>query len=282
METPERVIIVGAGVGGLSTAAALKKVGHRRRRVRSPSGAHRRRLRPDLVERHGRAARARRLRDDDRARPRDGGAGLPNGAGEGDDARAGRELARSHGSLPPVNIRRLDMIKTVFESLDEGIVRFGTKCVGFEQDDAGVTVRFEDGSEERGASSDRGRRHPVDRSGSSSAVAPARASGAQVTRALLPFEHPAIPAGTFILTFGGPSRFGLIHTSPDVLCWFGIFLAPPGTKDGPGRTEGRAAGALPRLPGADRRRDRRHAGGDDLPRRHLRHRPPVDAGVTDA
>ena len=27
METPERVIIVGAGVGGLSTAAALKKVG---------------------------------------------------------------------------------------------------------------------------------------------------------------------------------------------------------------------------------------------------------------
>ena len=156
-------------------------------------------------------------------------------------------------------------------------MRFGTKCVGFEQDDAGVTVRFEDGSEERG-------RALIGADGILSTIraqlggSAARASGAQVTRALLPFEHPAIPAGTFILTFGGSSRFGLIHTSPDVLCWFGIFLAPPGYQGRPRGTQGRAAGALPRLPGADRRRDRRHAGGDDLPRRHLGHRPPVTLG----
>ena len=232
METPERVIIVGAGVGGLSTAAALKKVGidvavFDRHPALTDVGCvqiwsngmvalHELGVSETMIER-GLVMEEQVFR---------------TGKGKVMMRAPVREIARSHGSLPPVNIRRLDMIKTVFESLEEGIVRFGTKCVGFEQDDAGVTVRFEDGSEERG-------RALIGADGILSTIraqlggSPARASGAQVTRALLPFEHPAIPAGTFILTFGGPSRFGLIHTSPDVLCWFGIFLAPPGTKDGP-------------------------------------------------
>ncbi len=232
METPERVIIVGAGVGGLSTAAALKKVGIEvavfdRHPALTDVGCvqiwsngmvalHELGVSEPMIER-GLVMEEQVFR---------------TAQGKVMMRAPVRELARSHGSLPPVNIRRLDMIKSVYESLDEGIVTFGSKCTGFEQDDAGVTVRFDDGREERGAIL-------IGADGIASIVrqqlggGAARDSGAQVTRALLPFEHPSIPPGKFILTFGGSSRFGMIHTSPDVLCWFGIFLAPPGTKDAP-------------------------------------------------
>jgi 2-polyprenyl-6-methoxyphenol hydroxylase-like FAD-dependent oxidoreductase len=242
METPNRAIIVGAGVGGLSTAAALRKVGLEvavfdRHPALTDVGCvqiwsngmvalHELGVSETMIER-GLVMEEQVFR---------------TAAGRVMMRAPVRELARSHGSLPPVNIRRLDMIKTVFEALPEGMVTFGTKCVGFEQDAEGVTVRFEDGREERAGVL-------IGADGIFSTIRKqlggggARASGAQVTRALLPFEHPGIPAGRFILTFGGPNRFGMIHTSPDVLCWFGIFLAPPGTKDGP---EGRKAELMKR------------------------------------
>jgi 2-polyprenyl-6-methoxyphenol hydroxylase-like FAD-dependent oxidoreductase len=242
MDTPNRAIIVGAGVGGLSTAAALKRVGIEaavfdRHPALTDVGCvqiwsngmvalHELGVSETMIER-GLVMEEQVFR---------------TAAGRVMMRAPVREIARSHGSLPPVNIRRLDMIKTVYESLDEGVVTFSSKCTGFEQDDEGVTVRFEDGREERGAIL-------IGADGIFSAIRAqlgggrARDSGAQVTRALLPFEHPEIPAGRFILTFGGPSRFGMIHTSPDVLCWFGIFLAPPGTKDAP---EGRKAELLKR------------------------------------
>jgi 2-polyprenyl-6-methoxyphenol hydroxylase-like FAD-dependent oxidoreductase len=242
METPNRAIIVGAGVGGLSTAVALKRVGidvavFDRHPALTDVGCvqiwsngmvalHELGVSERVIER-GLVMEEQVFR---------------TATGRVMMRAPVREIARSHGSLPPVNIRRLDMIKSVHEALDEGVVTFGTKCVGFEQDDEGVTVRFENGEEERAAVL-------IGADGILSTIRPQlgggqpRASGAQVTRALLPFEHPAIPAGRFILTFGGPNRFGMIHTSPDVLCWFGIFLAPPGTKDGP---EGRKAELLKR------------------------------------
>src|SRR5687768_3108207 len=115
METPERVIIVGAGVGGLSTAAALKKVGidvalFDRHPALTDVGCvqiwsngmvalHELGVSETMIER-GLVMEEQVFR---------------TGKGKVMMRAPVREIARSHGSLPPVNIRRLDMIKTVFE-----------------------------------------------------------------------------------------------------------------------------------------------------------------------
>jgi 2-polyprenyl-6-methoxyphenol hydroxylase-like FAD-dependent oxidoreductase len=55
---------------------------------------------------------------------------------------------RSAGSCT-VGIRRGQLQELVANGLEEGTVRFGSACAGFEQDDREVRVRFEDGLEER-------------------------------------------------------------------------------------------------------------------------------------
>ncbi|MGH3131414.1 MAG: FAD-dependent monooxygenase, partial [Gaiellaceae bacterium] len=144
------------------------------------------------------------------------------------------ELAEQHGTLPPVNIRRLDLIELVYEALEPGVVQFESAVTGFEQDESGVTVHLADGREERGSIL-------IAADGTDSATRktlvggpPPRYAGAQVMRALIPFEHPTIPPGKFSLTFGKGDRFGMIHTSRDVLCWFTIIITPPGSTDPPG------------------------------------------------
>ncbi len=48
-------------------------------------------------------------------------------------------------------VLRSDMQLGMYRDLGDEIVELGAACVGFEQDEQGVTVRFEDGREERGA-----------------------------------------------------------------------------------------------------------------------------------
>jgi flavin-dependent dehydrogenase len=52
---------------------------------------------------------------------------------------------------PIVGISRPEIQRTLAESLGDVELRFGHKLVGLEQDGSGVTARFENGAEERGA-----------------------------------------------------------------------------------------------------------------------------------
>ena len=49
-----------------------------------------------------------------------------------------------------LNIHRGDLLATLAEGAGADVVTLNARCVGFEQDDTGVTARFEDGREERG------------------------------------------------------------------------------------------------------------------------------------
>lgn len=248
MAETDRAIVVGAGVGGLSAAAALRQAGFE-------AVVYERA--PELLDvgcvqlwTNGMVA-LDELGVADTIYER----GLELHTQEFRSARgrvmfsaAVADIARQHGTLPPANIRRLDLIKTVFEALDPGVVQFGTACTSFEQDAEGVTVRLADGREERC-----GVLIGADGIGSSirgqlfGGPEP-RDSGTEVMRTLIPFNHPSLPPGKFSLTFGKGDRFGLVHTSQEVLCWFAIYvtgskgavygeeerLSPGGGKDPPG------------------------------------------------
>jgi 2-polyprenyl-6-methoxyphenol hydroxylase-like FAD-dependent oxidoreductase len=60
------------------------------------------------------------------------------------------DVARELGTQTYI-VLRSDMQLGMYRDLGDEIVELGATCVGFEQDDAGVTVRFDDGREERGA-----------------------------------------------------------------------------------------------------------------------------------
>ncbi len=51
---------------------------------------------------------------------------------------------------PLYNIHRADLIEVLANALPPGVIRLNAKCAGFEQDDAGVTVRLESGETVRG------------------------------------------------------------------------------------------------------------------------------------
>jgi salicylate hydroxylase len=51
---------------------------------------------------------------------------------------------------PLYNIHRADLIDILAQAIPEGMLRFGAQCVGFEQDDEGVTVSLASGEKLRG------------------------------------------------------------------------------------------------------------------------------------
>jgi len=61
-----------------------------------------------------------------------------------------QEVARDLGTRTFIALRS-DVQLGMYDSLPDGMVRLGSTFVGFEQDESGVTARFEDGREERGA-----------------------------------------------------------------------------------------------------------------------------------
>lgn len=141
------------------------------------------------------------------------------------------DMAREFGLLPPVIVRRPALLGVLRAALDEDVVQLGATCVGFEQDGAGVTARFADGREERGAVL-------VGADGINSLVrarhasqAQPRYAGYQYLRALSRFEHPAFPHGKFSFTLGPGDRFGASHADDETMYWFAVIMAPEGARD---------------------------------------------------
>lgn len=133
-----------------------------------------------------------------------------------------------------VCIHRGELLATLADALDPDVVRVNAPCVGYEQDAAGVTVRFADGREERGDI-------VVGADGINSTIraqhfageAP-RYAGYTRWRGIADFDIERISKSTFVQAYGRGSVFGFFQLSPGKVFWFGTKDTPEGTPDAPG------------------------------------------------
>lgn len=241
---PGPVVIVGGGVGGLAAAIALKQAG----------------FTPAVFE------RAPELREV--------GAGITLwtnavkvlrklGAGPAVEANAvpltRSELRTWRGRLiaatdfgpigdrlgaPTVGIHRADLQSALRDVLGVEHLTLGAECVGFEQDEAGVTARFTDGRTARGDVL-------IGADGLRSAVrrqllgdAKPRYSGYTAWRGVGRIDRPEVPLGTTLLAVGRGSQFGYLPIGGGRTYWFATANIPEGQTDPPGWTK---AGLLERF-----------------------------------
>ncbi|GAA1284196.1 FAD-dependent monooxygenase [Saccharothrix xinjiangensis] len=221
-----RVLVAGAGVGGLTTAVALRARGfdvevlEAAPRPRTEGGglglaANATKvlaaLGLDLVEAGvGRVCTSFCLRTTDGRLMRD----LPI-----------ESIAEELGS-PVVNVRRGDLLALLRDSLADTPVRYGTGVTGHRVTGAGVSVTLADGGT-------RTADVLVGADGIRSAVR-ARLVGDQPVReygyvcwiATAAFEHPRLPAGGAAHYWGSGQRFGLIDIGGGHVYWWGTKNVP--------------------------------------------------------
>lgn len=226
MKTDNRILVVGAGIGGLSTATALRHAGIPVKVFeRGPE------LR-DIGAGVGLQVVARKALDSMGFTP-----ALQSISGAMHERlelkdRNGRVLA----VIPQeaVTVHRRDLLLKLGEPLlAAGAIELGRLVAGVEQDDGGVIVRFDDGREERGAVL-------VGADGIQSRVRtellgeePTRYSGFTVWRAIPEFRHARIPDGLSQQAFGRGALFGMFPSSDGRVYWFASRTAPEGELDRP-------------------------------------------------
>lgn len=110
---------------------------------------------------------------------------------------------------PMVCIHRATLLEILAAALPPGVVRLGKVCVDVSQDASGATARFEDGAEARGDA-------VLGADGLRSAVrartlgeARPRYSGYLCWRAIAPLTDPRVPEGVIFECLGPGARFGV-------------------------------------------------------------------------
>ena len=151
MADADQVIVVGAGICGLSVARALVRRGSPYSAREGARAAGGRRRDHDLVQRCCRTGPSRRRgRGGGRRRnngdPVDAELEGPNAVRNPDRRATPGERAPAADRHPPPRTR--DFLSS---SLADAVVRFGLACTGFAQDPDGVTVRLGDGTTDRAA-----------------------------------------------------------------------------------------------------------------------------------
>lgn len=138
-----------------------------------------------------------------------------------------RRIEHKYGT-PSVSIHRAELQNTLAEQLPEGVLRLGSEYTGFEQDATGVTARFADGSEERadvlvGAD---GIRSTV-RTQLFGAPQP-RYSGYTCWRSAARLEHPKLAPELYTQYYGRGSNFGIFPIGDNYWSWYGTKMTAPG------------------------------------------------------
>jgi 2-polyprenyl-6-methoxyphenol hydroxylase-like FAD-dependent oxidoreductase len=147
-----RALIVGAGVGGLTTAIALRRIG----------------MEPVVFERAGDLRKIqvggglqvwtnamKAMRQLDLMDPLLAVSGeleqfdFRTQSGEVLVSWSVCERSRALGA-PSVGVSRVDLHRVLLGAIGDGVVHLNAECTGFTEDKDGVTIRFADGREERG------------------------------------------------------------------------------------------------------------------------------------
>lgn len=235
---PVQAIVIGAGIGGLACAIALRRVGidvtvyERATELRAAGSGLSvmsnaltalSTLGIDLgLEKRGQAVESFTVMDHRGRDIRD----LPF-----------KEVCETVGA-PSVCLSRSDLQEALLDAAADCPLHLGAVATGFETDDTGVTVRFEDGSSAHGDilvgadgfhSAVRGRLVGPETS---------QDSGYVCWLGIVPFDHPVLAPGSVRHYWGSGQRFGLIDIGHGRYYWWGTKNMPAdrshawdGTKD---------------------------------------------------
>jgi len=223
--------IVGGGIGGLSAALALRRAGiratiyERQPQLREiGSGLT---LWTNAVKLVGRFGLLDALL----------AVGAPLGRFEFWSWRGERLGELSLGALadrlgaPCVGVHRADLMALLARALGDCRVELDARCLGYVQDDMGVTAKFADG---RTARSDL----LIGADGLQSAVRaallgqrPPRYAGYTCWRGVATFEHEAVSPGITSETLGYGTRFGMLPIGQGRVFWYATASTRPGGDD---------------------------------------------------
>jgi 2-polyprenyl-6-methoxyphenol hydroxylase-like FAD-dependent oxidoreductase len=228
-----RAVIVGAGVGGLTTALALRAIGIEATVYeRAPSldaaqvggGIH-------LWSNALHVYRHLGIADAIRA------AGAEQGTAEFCSWR-GPLLSRwpigaisDRVGLPTVGVSRADLHPVLVDAVGAASIVTGAQCTGFTEEAGGVTARFADGREERADLL-------IGADGISSAVRaqlhgqqPHRYAGYTLWQAITDYPTDQAPADLFRVLWGRGRRFSYYRVGGGRLYWFVVANAPAREQD---------------------------------------------------
>jgi 2-polyprenyl-6-methoxyphenol hydroxylase-like FAD-dependent oxidoreductase len=140
------------------------------------------------------------------------------------------EIERRVGA-PTFGVRRPDLHRALLDAVEDGVVRFGETCIGFEEDGDGVRVRLASGGEERGdvlIGAD-GLRSTL-RASLPGATEP-RYAGYVSWQAIARVDSDVVPVGLFRVIWGRGARFLFYRIGPEEIYWEGTFAAAAGGQD---------------------------------------------------
>lgn len=223
---PVKALVIGAGIGGLTCAVALRRVGihvevyERATELRESGSALAvmsnavtalAALDIDLgLDKRGQAVKSFTITDRHGRRIRD----LPF------------EEACDRAGARSFCLSRADLQQALMVEAADCPLHTGATAIGFETGDAGVTVRFADG---RSASGD----ILIGADGFNSAVRrhfvgpeTARDSGYHFQLGIVPFRHPLLPLGAVRQYWGSGQRFALIDIGHGRCYWWANMSAP--------------------------------------------------------
>jgi 2-polyprenyl-6-methoxyphenol hydroxylase-like FAD-dependent oxidoreductase len=142
-------------------------------------------------------------------------------------------LAQKYGD-GPFFIPRQHLPQSLHEALPDGAVQWGRNVVSYSQDDKGVTLRFADGGEERGAvllGADG--INSTTRTAVQGEIKP-RAAGYQDWGAVVQnFTHPKAPEGYYPTYWGRGIRFGIANIGQGRVYWAAALPRPEGSTTEP-------------------------------------------------
>jgi len=228
---PPRALIIGAGIGGLSAAIALRRVGlqvdvYDQARAFEAVGAG--------ISLWANAVSALERLDLATAVAR-----VSVGGDRGEfrtwDGRQLREISsaelRGRFGAAHIATHRADLQRVLIDALQPDTLHLSLRCARVVDDGSSVQAQFQDGSEARGdilIGAD-GLRSSV-RAGLWGDSAP-RYAGYTSWRGVAEYHHPQLPLGTGVESWGRGARFGMTHIGQGRIYWFATLNTPAGGRD---------------------------------------------------